>query len=263
MSSVAPPLMVFLAKSPIVDEFDLSSLAVLISGAAPLTKEVEEAVFRRLNRPIIRQGYGMTEGTVTFTSQTGTFHKTGSIGILVRGVYGRIVDIGTGNVLGPNEEGELQFRGNVIMKGYIGDAKATRETTSDDGWLKTGDIGYYDNDGEWFIVDRLKELIKVKGFQVAPAEIEGLLLKNEHIADVGVIGVPDERAGELPMAFVVKQQDARISEQEVFDFVAKTTSSPKHLKGGVRFVEAIPKNPSGKILRRELRLLAKKLTSKL
>ena len=138
-----------------------------------------------------------------------------------------------------------------VMKGYLGNEKATQETVKD-GWLHSGDIAYYDEDGRFYIVDRLKELIKVKGFQVAPAELEDLLRKHPDILDVGVVGVEDERRGEAPFAFVVKKASDLTADQ-VFDFVAGQTTEYKHLTGGIRFVDAIPKNPSGKIMRRELR----------
>lgn len=211
--------MVFLAKNSVVDEYDLSSLKMILCGAAPLTKELEDLVRERIDVPIIRQGYGMTEGTVGFTTQTDQNHKPGSVGMLNSGIWGRIVDPETGEVLGPYQRGELQFKGNTVMKGYIGDVIATQNTIDSNGWLHTGDIGYVDNDGEFFIVDRLKELIKYKAFQVPPAEIEGILLQHPGISDAGVVGLPDERAGELPLAFVVRQ-DKNITEKEIIDFVA-------------------------------------------
>lgn len=259
---VAPPLMVFLAKSPLVDQFDVSTVRSIFSGAAPLTAELQAAVFKRLNAPIIRQGYGMTEGTVAFTTQTDRCHTQGSVGELSCGLHGRVVEPESGRILGPNEEGELQFRGNA-MRGYVGNALATAETIGADGWLRTGDIGYYTERGEWFVVDRLKELIKHKGFQVAPAELEGLLLQMPQVSDCGVIGVPDERAGELPMAFVVRQPGVQLSGAEVEEFVRQRASPSKWLSGGVQFVAQIPKNPSGKILRRELRAAAKNMASPL
>lgn len=211
--------MVFLAKNSIVDEFDLSSLKMVLCGAAPLTKELEDLVRERIHIPLIRQGYGMTEGTVGFTSQTDRNHKPGSVGMLNSGIWGRIVDPETGEVLGPYQRGELQFKGNTVMKGYIGDVIATQSTIDSNGWLHTGDIGYVDDEGEYFIVDRLKELIKYKAFQVPPAEIEGILLQHSGISDAGVVGLPDENAGELPLAFVVRK-DKNITEKEIMDFVA-------------------------------------------
>lgn len=169
------------------------------------------------------------------------------------GTYAKVIDTETGKPLGPYQRGELCFKGDCIMKGYIGDKKATESTIDKSGWLHTGDIGYYDDDFEFFIVDRIKELIKYKGFQVPPAEIEALLLTHPKIKDAAVIGVPDEECGELPLAFVVKQTEGNLTEKEVIDFIAKKASPAKRLRGGVRFVDEIPKNPSGKILRRHLR----------
>lgn len=212
--------MVFLAKNAIVDEYDLSSLKIIWCGAAPLSKELEDNVRQRLNVPLVRQAYGMTEGTIGFTSQSDNNHKPGSVGILNAGLLCRIVDVETGQTVGPRQRGELQFQGATTMKGYIGDVAATKATIDSDGWLHTGDIGFYDNDGEIFIVDRLKELIKYNGFQVPPAEIEGLLLRHADVSDAGVIGVPDERCGELPLAFVVRKDGSSVTEKEIVDFVA-------------------------------------------
>lgn len=210
----------FLAKSPIVARYNLTTLKSIVCGAAPLSKELEQAVQTRLGVPFVRQGYGMTESTVALTAQIDDTCKPGSVGALRPGVSARIVDVDTGHSLGPNERGEMQFTGMNIMKGYIGDEAATRGTIDSDGWLHTGDIGYYDEDGEFFIVDRIKELIKYKGFQVPPAELEGLLLQHAKVIDAGVVGVPDDRAGELPMAFVVKAAGAVLTENELIQFVA-------------------------------------------
>lgn len=175
----------------------------------------------------------------------------------------KVIDPATGKALGPNQHGELCFKGSQIMKGYIGNDAATKETIDENGWLHTGDIGYYDEDYEFFIVDRLKELIKYKAYQVPPAELEAILLTNPKIKDAAVIGLPDENAGELPLAFVVKQEGVDINEAEIKKYVADRTSPAKRLHGGVRFIAEIPKNLSGKILRRELRALLQKPKSKL
>ena len=143
------------------------------------------------------------------------------------------------------------------MKGYIGNDAATKDAIRD-GWMQTGDIGYYDEDKQFYIVDRIKELIKYKGSQSAPAEIEAILLSHPKIKDAGVIGIPDEECGELPLAYVVKQPDVNLTEKEVIDFVASLASKPNHLHGGVRFIHEVPKNPSGKILRKDLREMYKK-----
>lgn len=217
---LVPPLMVFLAKSPTVSEFDLSSVKVIWSGAAPLSKEVEDAVKNRIGVPIVRQGYGMTEGSLSFTGQTDNNHKSGSVGVLRTGVWGRVVDVDTGKNLKAFEKGELLFKGSCNMKGYIDNTEATKNTIDEDGWLHTGDIGYYDDDGELYIVERLKELIKYKGFQVPPAEIEALLLQHPSIRDAGVIGILDDNAGELPLAFVVKQPHSDVTEKDIIKFIA-------------------------------------------
>nr|CAD7259178.1 unnamed protein product [Timema shepardi] len=164
-----------------------------------------------------------------------------------------ILDLVTGKTLGPNKEGELCFKGAQIMKGYYGDSKSTSECFDEEGYFHTGDVGYYDTDGYFFIVDRIKELIKYKAFQVAPAELEAILLKHPSIEDAAVVGVPDEISGELPKAFVVKKQGVDVSEEEIVKFVEGQVSPHKKLRGGVTFVDSIPKTSSGKILRRELR----------
>lgn len=257
---VVPPIMVLLSKTPLLDKYDVSSLRYAISTAAPLSKETVEAVNKRIPHLTIRQLYGMSEAG-TFCEQTDSHCKPGSVGVIRRGIYGRVIDTETGEVLGPNVAGELVFKSDGIMKGYVGDSDATKATFDKDGWLHTGDIGFYDDDEEFFIVDRLKELIKYNGFQVPPAELEALILTHPDVKDVGVVGVPDESVGELPMAFVVKQGSC--TEKDIVDFVAARTSAAKRLRGGVRFITEIPKNPAGKILRRVLREMVKSQKSKL
>lgn len=254
---VVPPLMVFLAKHPIVDDYDLSCLRTLVCGGAPLSKELELAVFNRLKIPDLKihQGYGMSEMSCSVLVQL-TMFKPGSAGQVVEGMMAKVIDE-SGKSVGPNVQGELCFQGNQNMLGYINDEKATNATIDKDGWLHTGDVAYYDNDKQFFIVDRIKELIKWKGFQVPPAEIEAILLTNPKIRDAAVIGIPDESVGELPMAFVVKADSVDLTADEVIEFVGKQVSPPKRLHGGVRFIDEIPKNLSGKILRRELRELVK------
>uniref|UniRef100_A0A182R867 Luciferin 4-monooxygenase n=1 Tax=Anopheles funestus TaxID=62324 RepID=A0A182R867_ANOFN len=259
LMTLVPPLMVFLAKHPMVDNYDLSTLMTLFCGAAPLSKEIEDQVRVRLGVAFIRQGYGMSETTLGVLMQDGFENKAGSVGRVRMGQWVKVIDPETGRALGPNQRGELCFKGSLIMKGYVGKENAIDA----DGWLHTGDIAYYDDDQEFFIVDRIKELIKYKGFQVPPAELEAILLEHPKISDAAVIGVPDERAGELPLAFVVKEYGEQLTEQEVRDFVAGKVSEQKRLHGGVRFVETIPKTASGKILRRELRDLVKNTKSKL
>ncbi|CAN4100151.1 unnamed protein product [Withania somnifera] len=178
--------------------------------------------------------------------------KSGACGTVVRNAEMKIVDPDTGNSLPTNQSGEICIRGDQIMKGYLNDPKATEGTIDQEGWLHTGDIGYIDNNDELFIVDRLKELIKYKGFQVAPAELEALLLNHPNISDAAVVPMKDEQAGEVPVAFVVRSNGSTITEDEVKEFISKQVIFYKRIKR-VFFVDAVPKSPSGKILRKDLR----------
>ncbi|XP_077286210.1 luciferin 4-monooxygenase-like isoform X2 [Arctopsyche grandis] len=264
ITMLVPPLLVFLAKHPLVDKYNLSSLKELWCGAAPLAKETQIAVQKRIGVKRIQQGYGMTETTLAVLHNGNSEVKPGSCGLVVPGTTAKVVDLQTGESLGPYKEGELCFKGPLMMLGYVGDTASTQNIYDSEGWLHTGDVGYFDKDQYFYVVDRIKELIKYKGFQVPPAEIEAILLECSAVRDVGVVGLPDERAGELPIAFVVIQPGAKVTEKDLIKFVADRVSVPKQLHGGVRFVKEIPKNPSGKILRRELRELLKQTpTSKL
>jgi len=179
--------------------------------------------------------------------------RPGSAGQLLPNIIAKIVDPETGAECGVDQRGELWLNGPNKMKGYLNNPKATALTIYKDGFLHTGDIAYTDKDGNYYIVDRLKELIKYKGFQVAPAELEGLLLTHPDIADVAVVGKPDLEAGELPTAFVVIKKGRTLYEKDIYTFVGKKVAPHKKLRGGIVVVEAIPKSPSGKILRRILR----------
>ncbi|CAH0551410.1 unnamed protein product [Brassicogethes aeneus] len=261
---LAPPLAVFLAKSPLVKNYDLSNVLELLCGAAPLGKNIQEELKKRLKIDTIAQAYGLTEATLAVTLlERNQYNKQGSSGKVVPLMKCKVRDPDTGRSLSANKVGELCFKGPMVMPGYYENLEATKATFTSDGWLRTGDLGYYDDEGFFYIVDRLKELIKYKGFQVAPAELEAVLLKHPKIRDCGVVGLPDELSGELPLAFVVKRQGVELSEKEVVEFVAKSVSSSKHLRGGVIFINEIPKNPSGKILRRELKKLFNKCKNKL
>ncbi|XP_022905801.1 luciferin 4-monooxygenase-like [Onthophagus taurus] len=251
---IVPTVTVFLAKNPIVDQYDLSNLEDILTGGSPLSENVEKRIMDRLKIKHIRQIYGMTETTLNITCVPVGLWKQGSVGKLVPGMMAAIRDPESGEFLSSYKIGEVIVKGDMVMKGYFKNPDANNEVFLENGFLRTGDLGYFDDEGNYFIVDRLKELIKYKSFQVAPAELEGLLLKNPKILDAGVIGLPDEEAGELPLAFVVKQPHAHdLSEEEVIKYVSDNVSHQKRLRGGVKFVEAIPKNASGKILRRELR----------
>jgi len=238
----------------------MSSLRTIVSAAAPLGKDTENAAKERLNLDI-KQAWGMSELSPVGTIVSDHNQKTGSIGPLVSSTNGKVIDADTGKSLGPNEPGELCIKGPQVMMGYFNDTEKTQKCLSDDGWLRTGDLAYYDKDGFFYITDRIKELIKVRGFQVAPAELEELLLMNEHVQDVAVIQVPDEVSGELPRAYVVLKPLANVEEvTEAYlkDWVKERVSPHKRINGGVVFLEQIPKSASGKILRRILRDGSKK-----
>ncbi|PNF29545.1 Luciferin 4-monooxygenase [Cryptotermes secundus] len=254
---LVPPLVVFLAKAEIVDKYDLSSVQRIYSGAAPLSEEIETLVKKRLGVDLVIQAYGLTETTLAVIGPTENENKKGTAGTLRPGVTCKVVDLETGRTLGPHKTGELRFKGPFIMKGYYGDPQATAASFDSDGFLLTGDVGYYDEDGFFYIVDRAKELIKYKGYQVPPAELEAVLLTHPAVKDAGVVGIPDEAAGELPLAFIVKQPGATLTKEEIIKYVADHVSPQKRLRGGVLFVESIPKTSSGKILRRELRIMLK------
>jgi len=244
-----PPVAVALAKHPAVDQYDLRHLRALFSGAAPLGPELTDAIQRRL-KVIVHQGYGMTEASpVTHYSDCRSTPLPGTVGRLVPSTEGRIVSPDSGADTVPGEPGEVWVRGPQVMKGYLNNAEATARTLDQDGWLHTGDIGTVDPEGYLTIVDRLKELIKVKGYQVAPAELEGLLLKHPRIADAAVIPVDDEECGQRPKALVVIRGE--LTAEEVIEFVRTQAAPYKRLKC-VELVDAIPKSASGKILRRVL-----------
>lgn len=250
LAHLVPPIVLALSKHPIVDNYKLPKLRTIFSGAAPLGAELTQACMDRLGCAI-RQGYGMTETSpVTHSSPSEPDSvKFGSVGVAAPNTECKIVDLTTGEAVGPCKEGEVCVRGPQIMKGYLNNPDATAITIDSDGWLHTGDIGYVDEDGHFFIVDRLKELIKYKGFQVPPAELEAVLLAHSSVADAAVIPYPDEEAGEVPKAFVVLKN--QVQPEELLNFVAERVCNYKRIRY-VEIVEQIPKSPSGKILRRLL-----------
>jgi acyl-CoA synthetase (AMP-forming)/AMP-acid ligase II len=250
LAHLVPPIVLALSKSPLVDEYDLSTLRAVFSGAAPLDENLTRACMQRLNLKI-RQGYGMTETSpVTHSSPANPdLVKHGSVGVPAPNTECKIIDLETGTALPAHKEGELCVRGPQIMKGYLNRPDATTATIDRDNWLHTGDIAYADEEGHFFIVDRAKELIKYKGFQVPPAELEALLLTHEAVADAAVIPCPDEEAGEVPKAFVVLRGTA--TEAELLEFVAQRVAPYKRIRF-VEFIDKIPKSASGKILRRML-----------
>ncbi len=248
---VVPPIVLAMAKHPMVDDYDLSKLKVLFSGAAPLGAEVSDEAAKRTDS-IVVQGYGLTETSpVTHATLMGDT-KPGSIGYCIPLTEVRIVDPESGEDCEVDQDGELWIRGPQVMKGYLNNPAATADCIDAAGWFHTGDIGHVDSDGHYYIVDRLKELIKYKGFQVPPAELEALLLTHASVADAAVIPVPDEEAGELPKAYIVLKPAIPATAHEIMDFVAEHVASYKQIRI-IEFIDEIPKSASGKILRRVLR----------
>ncbi|PNS19024.1 4-coumarate--CoA ligase-like 7 [Sphaceloma murrayae] len=256
-SYVAPPVVLLLAKHPIVEKYDLSSLRMMNSGAAPLTKELVEALWAR-KKLKVKQGYGLSETSPTTHTQPWEdwYDTIGSVGKLLPNM--------TAKYMSPDEQempvgevGELWMKGPNIFMGYLNNVEGTKNALTDDGYFKTGDIGYQDKNGNFFITDRVKELIKYKGFQVPPAELEGYLAAHEKIDDVAVIGIyKEDEATEVPRAYVVPKKGVEAGpglEKEIVGWINKKVANHKKLRGGVRFTDEIPKSVSGKILRRVLK----------
>jgi len=255
VAPIVPPIVLGMVKHPAVSQFDLSSLRLIFSGAAPLGEEIARALSKRLGCPVV-QGYGMTEASpVTHLSPTRNAPvKPGSIGMVVPSTEVKLVDVVTGAELGKKQEGELLIRGPQIMKGYLGRPEDTAQAIDTEGWYHSGDVGYVDDEGWFYIVDRTKELIKYKGMQVAPAELEALLATHPAVLDAAVIRKADEEAGEVPKAFVVLKPDAAAratTAEALMAWVAERVAPHKRVRH-VEFIDQIPKSASGKILRRML-----------
>lgn len=258
---IVPPVALALAKSPIVDSYNLKSLRMLNSAAAPAPKEVIEGIYRRLGVPT-KQSYGLTEASPSVASQIAEeWNKPiGSCGHLSPSMSLKVIQ--DNKEMEHGKPGEIWLRGPNIFKGYYNNPAATSDAIDAEGWYRTGDIGYVDENDNVFITDRLKELIKYNGFQVPPAELEALLIEHPAVGDVAVIGVYSAaRATELPRAYIVLANGLESSdklEQNLHEWFDKQVVPYKKLRGGIRFVETIPKSNTGKILRRILVEEAKK-----
>ena len=247
-----PPMVLGLAKHPAVDDFDLSSIKQIFSGAAPLGADLAAAAAARVGCEVV-QGYGMTElSPVSHCTPEGQF-RPGTSGVTISNTEIRIVDAETGADAGVGERGELLVRGPQVMRGYLNNPEATAETLDSDGWLHTGDVAVIDDEDHVSIVDRIKELIKYKGWQVPPAELEAVLVTHPAVSDAAVIGIPDEEAGELPKAFITLAPGAEAPTlEDLQDHVGEHLATYKQVRV-LEVLDAIPKSASGKILRRELR----------
>lgn len=261
-SFIVPPIVLQLAKHPAVEKYDLTSLRMVNSGAAPLTKEVVDAFHGRLKIPV-KQGYGLSETSpTTHTQPWGDWYSSlGSVGKLLPNQIAKYMDP-DGNEVQAGTPGELWIKGPNIFKGYLKNEEGTANALTTDGFFKTGDVGYVNKNGDFYITDRVKELIKYKGFQVPPAELEGLLNAHPKIYDVAVLGIYDkEQATEVPRAYVTLKPDHQKNDataKEIAEWLAKQVAPHKKLRGGVKFIDTIPKTATGKILRRVLKDLAAK-----
>ncbi|KAF3328660.1 4-coumarate--CoA ligase-like 5 [Carex littledalei] len=256
---LAPPALLALVR--IAEEggleWDMSSLQVVSCGGAPIGNDLIHRFLRVFPNVWFGQGYGLTESTsgcFRTDGQEGT-NYIGSVGRLVAGFEAKIVDPVTGVVLPPSSQGEIWIKGQQIMKGYAGDDKSTCEIIDHQGWLKTGDVGFFNGDGFLFVVDRLKELIKCRGYQVPPAELEDLLQTHRDIIEAAVVPYPNEEAGQVPIAFIVRRPGRDLNENQIKKFISEKVAPYKRIHH-VFFVDSIPKNHAGKILRRKLGELA-------
>jgi 4-coumarate--CoA ligase len=250
--NLVPPLVSFLSTNPAVKAQHMASVRTVSGGASVFGPALIEKFLQRFPKvESFREGFGMTESSPVTHVQPENGARLGGCGHPIPNTIAKIVDLETGQALPADMDGELMVAGPQVMKGYYGNKKATNATIKD-GWLLTGDIAKYDETGQFVIVDRLKELIKVKGLQVAPSELEDLIRRHPGVDDVAVVGVPDDRAGELPRAYVVRK-NRNVLEQSIIDWVAEKVAPHKKLGAGVMFVETLPKNQTGKVLRRELK----------
>ena len=262
---IVPPILIRMVREPeILSKYDLSCVKRFSSGAAPLSAEILALLQKTFPGTGFKQGYGMTESCSCITShppEKYDFKYAFRVGTIVANTEVKVVDPDTGRECGLNEPGEIWARGPQVVMGYLNNKKATDETFGDDGYLRTGDIGSFDEEGLLTISDRLKEMIKVKGIGVAPAELEDVLLGHEDVKDVAVLGIPDDYAGERPKAYIVLKEDAlrnpKLAGEKLIKYVRENKVRYKWIRE-IEMVSEIPKSPSGKILRRVLRDMAKR-----
>ncbi|MBM9508614.1 AMP-binding protein [Actinacidiphila acididurans] len=245
---VVPTIATLLARSPQVDQFDMSTLRMIVSGGAALDPAIAQMCRDRLGCNVA-QGYGLTEALVSFM-QLETPVQPASVGQNTPNIEVKIIDVSSGEELDRNQNGEVLIRGPHVMKGYLNAEEATRKVLEPDGFLHTGDLGYVDDGGELFLVDRIKELIKYKGQQVSPVELEAVLMTHPKVADAAVVGVPDEEASEIPKGFVVAREPATV--EEILTYVAERVAPYKKIRR-LEFIDEIPRTPVGKIQRRTLK----------
>lgn len=258
---LVPPLVIRLVNDATTSKYDLSHITRFTSGAAPISGELLQKLEVKFPQTGFKQGYGMTESCSCITTHPPdkqSYKYAARVGTIVANTDVKIIDVKTGKEVGYNEQGEILARGPQITMGYLNNEKATRETFDSDGWLHTGDVGYIDYEGFITITDRIKEMIKVKGIGVSPAELEDLLLGHEAVADAAVTSIPDEYSGERPKAFVVAKA-AGLDKAALVELGRQLTKYVHDNKvrhktiAEVEFVKEIPKSASGKILRRLLK----------
>ncbi|XP_076808763.1 uncharacterized protein LOC143451885 isoform X1 [Clavelina lepadiformis] len=248
-----PPMLISLNEHPKLTSYYTSRLRHVISAGAPLAESISLEIMQKM-KTTVSQMWGLTE--VCPVSMTTRECPVKSVGHLCANTSLKVLDLDTRKELGPNQSGELWLKGPQVILGYYKNPSANAECFDEDGWFRSGDIGYYDEKGNIFLIDRLKEIVKYKAFQVAPAELEGVLLSHPLIRDVAVVGIPDFEAGELPKAFVVRKSTT-LTAEEIHTFLEGKVAKYKYLRGGVEFCDVIPKTGSGKILRRALKARGK------
>ncbi|RZC34428.1 AMP-binding domain containing protein, partial [Asbolus verrucosus] len=250
---LVPPLINFLINSSLTEHHNLSTVKHIHNSAASLLEEDSKILKAKFNLKALHQLYGLTETTGVVIHTLGNEpYPMGSCGKLVARCQLKIVDVKTREKMGANANGEICIKTSRNMKGYINDTEKTNAAFDSEGFLRTGDIGHYDEEGFIFIVGRIKDLINYKGHKVSPIEIENILLKHPSVKDAAVVGKSDRRAGETAVGFIVKKEGTAVSEQEIFDYLSKFVGVEKRLHGGIHFVDVIPKSVNGKILRKEL-----------